>query len=243
MKCPNCEKEFNPKRKTSKYCSVYCARWSCHKIFIPKKVSKELIIKLYCEEKLSMANVAKRIGCGETMIHKWLHRFNVPIRTRSQSLLGRKKSEEHIEKHRLALRGKYVLEKSFNWKGGKSFEPYGKDWKETLKESIRQRDNNMCQLCGKTQNNRRLSVHHIDYCKKNLNPDNLIALCLYCHAETNDNRDYWIKFWNNLIKNGVNSGESPSGQSRAKPEREGVTVRSEIISTNAPHLCQDEEMT
>lgn len=36
-------------------------------------------------------------------------------------------------------------------------------------------------------------VHHIDYDKKNNNPENLITLCHSCHAKTNSNREYWTK--------------------------------------------------
>jgi len=82
------------------------------------------------------------------------------------------------------------------WLGGKSFEDYGFNWTKTLKKSIRQRDNYICQECGIHQNNligrlKRLDVHHIDYNKKNCSPNNLISLCRQCHAKTGINRDYW----------------------------------------------------
>lgn len=80
---------------------------------------------------------------------------------------------------------------SGNWRGGKSFEPYGVGWTKALKESIRQRDNHKCVLCGKKQGNKKLPVHHIDYDKENLNPDNLITLCTNCHGKTNSKRGYW----------------------------------------------------
>lgn len=82
--------------------------------------------------------------------------------------------------------------KSHLWKGGISFEPYSVDWTETLKRSIRERDNYICKLCNQYGN----VVHHIDYDKKNNNPDNLITLCNSCHAKTNYNREYWREYWN-----------------------------------------------
>lgn len=82
-------------------------------------------------------------------------------------------------------------EKSTSWKGGLSFEPYSPDWTDILKETIRQRDNYTCQLCGKTG----YPVHHIDYNKKNCNPENLVTLCKNCHTKTNWNRAKWIKFF------------------------------------------------
>lgn len=80
-----------------------------------------------------------------------------------------------------------------NWLGGISFEPYGIEFNDNLKEQIRKRDNYICQECNKTQEelNRLLSVHHVDYNKKNNNPCNLISLCFKCHPLTNSNREHW----------------------------------------------------
>ena len=78
---------------------------------------------------------------------------------------------------------------------------YPDDWTDTLKESIRQRDNYICQECGVHQDelkgmHKKLDVHHIDYDKENCHPDNLISLCKKCHMKTNFNRDYWIEYFN-----------------------------------------------
>jgi len=78
------------------------------------------------------------------------------------------------------------------WQGGKSFEPYTSDWRNTLKRSIRERDGYTCQICGE---NPSLCCHHIDYDKKNCNPTNLITLCRSCHTKTNTNRDYWTNYF------------------------------------------------
>ncbi len=84
-----------------------------------------------------------------------------------------------------------------NWQGGKSFELYGEDFNEILKEQIRQRDNYQCQECGYFQKDLgyKLPVHHIDYNKKNNNPMNLISLCKSCHTQTNFDRDDWINYF------------------------------------------------
>lgn len=108
--------------------------------------------------------------------------------------LGKHLSEEHKEKLRI-FRSKMTGEKSANWRGGKSFEPYSVDWSTTLKRAIRERDKYTCQVCGEPQGDRALDVHHIDYDKTNCSPENLVALCLVCHRKTNGNRDYWISFF------------------------------------------------
>lgn len=85
----------------------------------------------------------------------------------------------------------------FNWKDGSSYKPYSTDWNKTLKRSIRERDNYICQSCSQYGN----VVHHIDYDKKNCNPDNLITLCSRCHCKTNFNRPYWTSYFNLIINN------------------------------------------
>jgi len=88
-----------------------------------------------------------------------------------------------------------------NWRGGISYEPYGSDFDEELKESIRKRDEYTCQLCGKIQEDEKLSIHHIDYNKKNIHRMNLISLCRACHVRTNGDRDIWIDLFRDLISN------------------------------------------
>jgi len=98
-------------------------------------------------------------------------------------------SEETKEKMR-----QYRGDRTSNWQGGKSFEPYSIDWTKTLRRSIRERDRYTCQLCGREP---AISVHHIDYNKKNCNPKNLITLCNSCNAKVNFNREYWMKLFIN----------------------------------------------
>ncbi|KKN89671.1 hypothetical protein LCGC14_0235170 [marine sediment metagenome] len=77
------------------------------------------------------------------------------------------------------------------WKGGVSFEPYGLDWTDPLKQLIRNSDDNICQMCGKvkeenTQRCQELDVHHIDFVKMNCDPSNLITLCRSCHLTVDE---------------------------------------------------------
>ena len=125
-----------------------------------------------------MSEIAKRIGKG-----KWMK--------------GRKLSEEIRKKMSEARKGK----RNHCWQGGISFEPYGLEFNEDLKETIRNRDRRKCQICEKTEleNGKKLSIHHIDYCKKNNNPNNLITLCRNCHQKTNFNREYWKEYFQKLF--------------------------------------------
>ncbi len=84
-------------------------------------------------------------------------------------------------------------DKSNFWKGGKSFEEYGFGFKPMLKNYIREIDNHKCRICGIEEKHigKKLSVHHIDYNKKNCSVNNLISLCHHCHAKTSVNREKW----------------------------------------------------
>lgn len=96
---------------------------------------------------------------------------------------------------------KYSGEKSPNWKGGLSSQGYAGDWTQTLKRSIRERDNYVCQLCKKLQTDIAFHVHHINYDKKNCDPSNLITLCCSCHMKTNAHRDKWPQYLLSLLNN------------------------------------------
>ncbi len=100
--------------------------------------------------------------------------------------LGRTLPKEVIEKIKVKISG----ENHYNFQGWRSREPYGKNWNDTLRESIRQRDNYKCQGCGCPQEEclGKLSIHHIDKDKTNLNPNNLISLCRKCHGKIHHNK-------------------------------------------------------
>jgi hypothetical protein len=86
-----------------------------------------------------------------------------------------------------------------NWKGGISCEPYCEQWKdEEYKESIKERDGYICLNPECNKNSNRLSIHHIDYNKKNCHPLNLITLCVSCNSKANTNRK-WHEEWYKAI--------------------------------------------
>jgi len=113
--------------------------------------------------------------------------------------LGKKLSIETKRKMGESRRGN----KNPSWRGGISFEPYGLEFNDDLKEVIRNRDRRKCFICGKTEleNKEKLIVHHIDYDKQNNDPKNLISLCRSCHQKTNHNRNYWVDYFKKLKLN------------------------------------------
>jgi hypothetical protein len=87
------------------------------------------------------------------------------------------------------------------WLGGISFEPYTEEFNQELKESIRKRDDYICQNCGMVEEEhlivcgQKLHIHHINYDKKNSNETNLITLCISCNTRANFNRTYWKEYY------------------------------------------------
>lgn len=134
------------------------------------------------EYKENMSMLAKEKGFG-----KWMK--------------GRQSSKKSNDKRSATLKGIYIGVKSSAWKGGKSFELYGKEFNKKLKEKIRKRDNYTCQECNYTEKQLgyKLPIHHIDYNKKNNNFSNLITLCRSCHSKTNFQREDWINYFRTNI--------------------------------------------
>jgi len=116
----------------------------------------------------------------------------------SKSRIGQKRPE-----HSKKMKGK----RNPNFINGLGNEPYSFEWRDDLKEQIRQRDNYTCQYCRITQEehlkkyNQKLHVHHIDYNKKNCEENNLITLCNICNNKANYNRDYYYAYFRYKIDN------------------------------------------
>ena len=82
------------------------------------------------------------------------------------------------------------------WLGGIINQKYCNLFNEFFKEFIREQYYRKCYLCNKTEiqnNNRKLSVHHVNYDKNSLCNHNgeFVPLCGSCHIKTNHNRQYW----------------------------------------------------
>ena len=115
-------------------------------------------------------------------------------RKMSEANKGRKLSDETKKQIGEACKGKNLGEKSGLWQGGISFEPYCHKFNEQFKESIREKFDRKCFLCGSQENGIKLSVHHVNYDKSCLCAGvkcEFVPLCKSCHSKTNHNRDYW----------------------------------------------------
>lgn len=81
---------------------------------------------------------------------------------------------------------------------------YPPEWTDELKEQIRERDGNICQICALEWPNdsERFSVHHIDGNKANCADDNLVTICKGCHTHvhfTPHIATYWMLYLQDLM--------------------------------------------
>lgn len=86
-------------------------------------------------------------------------------------------------------------EKSRNWLGGKSFEPYCKNFNRRIKKEVRDKFDGKCYLCDTIVSGYRLHVHHCDYNKSQGCSGmawSLLPLCRSHHSQTNFKRYYWF---------------------------------------------------
>lgn len=116
--------------------------------------------------------------------------------------------------NRESRRNGFLGSKNPKWNNGNSYNGYGGKFTKDLKESIRERDNRICQKCGmiesqhKQKYNQRLVIHHIDYAKENCLETNLISLCVVCHNKISfKNKDFHKSYFIALIKEKYNKQE------------------------------------
>jgi len=229
-KCKFCRKIFNPPRNRIKFCSQECFHKSrvghkpTKKQLGGLKLGRGLFKETHIQTNTGRTHFKKGSSgftgkhsdetkqlLGEKSKKMWLDpeiREKLVAERRSRGGL----SEKHKKNISIANTGrkrtaediwKTSGKRHYNWMGGKSFEPYGAEFNERLKEQIRKRDSCRCQECFRHQNELytksgrkyKLTIHHIDYDKKNNNPENLISLCMNCHFQTNFTREDWTEYF------------------------------------------------
>ena len=177
--CETCGKKFLiSKYKHVKGIGRFCSK-DCYTVYQQQNIVK---ISLETREKMSESRkkYIKENGCYFTGKNHTLESIKLISKNRKGKCMG----EEHP-----------------HWNSGLSFELYGIEFNEELKEQVRKRDMYVCCNCGITQEEAgyTLNVHHIDYDKKNNEETNLISLCNSCHAYTNYDRDTWKRYFKNII--------------------------------------------
>ena len=80
------------------------------------------------------------------------------------------------------------------------FPPDGFGFIEEVKECVRERDGEMCYLCGNDEGDfdSRMMVHHVDHNRENNVACNLISICCKCHGMVHRYRDMYT--WGERIR-------------------------------------------
>jgi len=162
---------------------------------------KQELETLYQE--LSMKQIADKYRVGETVVWKRLKQHGIKLKDHENGGHRLKKGREFSEQHLAALRkvgierrGKFVGEKSHNWRGGKT--ALGLHLRSTgaykvWKKSSLERAGYACQECGAKHGaicdccgtKVVLHVHHVlSFAKhedKRFDPSNSEVLCPKCH--------------------------------------------------------------
>ena len=158
------------------------------------------IIQLYREDLMSTKEIGKIMGCDSMVIQKILRENNALMNLSERRKILFAAGKLSLTKTAFKKGCKPLMtpimfgEENPNWRGGTQFEPYGFEFNNLLKIKIKERDNYRCQ-CDLEGCNDILTIHHIDYDKKNNSFWNLITLCSRHNSMVNVNRKHWEAYF------------------------------------------------
>ena len=110
-------------------------------------LDKDWLIQKHFNENLSCKDIGKILGTDGGSVIRQMKKFGIQYRDGSESKIGLMKGSKH-----------------HNWKGGKSnLYSLVREYSQTnIFPKAKERDGYTCQLCGKTQDEAILHVHHIN---------------------------------------------------------------------------------
>jgi hypothetical protein len=204
--CKKCGKPFYIHEKYINAKNVYCSKL-CRETELRKqtckKCGKQFNYKNFvplCPDCYDYKFVTKCHNCGKNIKKNRKYVVNSKnYNILSEKIRFGKKRLAHrfIESEMIYCSTKCAIEKErpYYYKGIGD-EVYPLEFNDKLKDRIKKRDKDQCQLCGAKWG---LVVHHIDYNKENSSPLNLITLCLSCHAKTNFKRKWWVNIFSKYV--------------------------------------------
>jgi len=164
---------------------------------------REQLDEMY--QRMSLADIARHFGCGETLIWKWIHKFRITFKGGKSGKHRKRKpfTAQHLERMSKARQGKRSGENSPNWRGGihainlrqRATGAY-KQWKI----ASRKRAGNRCESCGVANGTEclccgtkiTLHCHHIKSFAKfpeyRFDPENSRVLCPKCHKHEHNGK-------------------------------------------------------
>ena len=198
--------------KSSVLCSPECQAKKGHSEETKKKMSEIHKGKVVSEESRRKMSISKKEMYANGYVSPLLGRTTTEEHRKNMkknhyycsgvnnSFYDKKHTEETLRKisqNRTYLYG----EEHPSWRGGHSYRDYCPVFfNREYKQSIRDRDGNLCLNCSRTedQEGRKLSVHHINYDKKNCDLNNLVTVCNKCNTQANKDRE-WHTEWYKLM--------------------------------------------
>lgn len=200
--CQKCGLPYlTPKHNQSVFCSVSCQRSEA------RKGNRNPMFGKKRPKHSKRMRGENNPFYGKVHSNETLKKQSYVKKGKNNPMFGRcgKESPNYGKKHSKNQRKKQsersIGKNNPNWKGGISCEPYCDAWADKeYKESIKQRDGYRCMNpdCWKTS--KRLSIHHIDYNKKNCKLNNLITLCNSCNSRANKDREWHQNFYSEIMK-------------------------------------------
>jgi len=184
-----CNQEL--KTHQNRFCSKTCAnlhRWGA------KDKNGKLIIKtcIACgKEWESRRNESKRqrLTCSDACEYEARGRVHrLPMSDDTKEKLSRSHAGKVLsDDHRYAIGRGVSGSSNTHWIDGRSrkkkgAEDYNFEFSDSLKTTIKKRDNFRCRKCDEDGSKFRLFIHHIDFNKKNNSIDNLVTVCSSCHS-------------------------------------------------------------
>jgi len=192
-KCKHCKKFFIIRFKSEKkqFCNLSCSSTYNGLGRVFTKETKLKMSKMKKGKPLSYSHKKNMSISRNKSDYKNNGAFKKGLIPWNKIGIGRIKHINRIKE--LTLEGRYkgksILEKNPNWRGGKSYGQYPFEFNDKLKREIRKRFGFQCVLCKKNG----YDVHHIDGDKHNNRIDNLVTLCKKhhgkCHGKNNTNRE------------------------------------------------------
>ena len=157
-------------------------------------IKSQNVLKAYCENKLSLRSCAGKFKCDRDVIKRILKKYNKHIRTRSEE------KKLHPTNYWLGKRRPNL------WIGKREGRQSLHQWVRTQMVKV-----NGCEYCGK---DKLLDAANISR-KYKRNIKDFMWLCRSCHIKYDRymNNKQRIKFFNQVLENRMNSGETQNGQS------------------------------